>query len=129
MINKKPVLIDCDTGIDDAIALTIAAVADNIDILAVTTVAGNTTVDNSTRNTCNVLHLLGRDDIPVARGASKPLTRELVTAGSVHGKSGLRGWTFEYNWTNNLCPLSAIELMREKIMHSEDNLMWIETQG
>lgn len=125
MKNRKPVLIDCDTGIDDAIALTIAAAADNIEILAVTAVAGNTTVDNSTRNTCNVLHLLGRDDIPVAKGAAKPLVRELMTAGSVHGRSGLRGWNFESDYTDNLSSLSAVGLMTEKILEAEDKVTLI----
>lgn len=62
-----PVLIDCDTGIDDANALVIACASGRLDIRAVTTVAGNTVIENSTRNTLNVLHLLGRDDIPVGR--------------------------------------------------------------
>lgn len=121
-MKKIPVLIDCDTGIDDAIALSIALASEKLNILAITTVAGNTTVDNATRNTCNVLHLLGRDDIPVAKGASRPLKRELMTAGAVHGKTGLRGWNFDKDYTDNLSLLPAVELMAEAIRTEEDKV-------
>lgn len=114
-MNKKRIIVDCDTGIDDAMALTIAVSAKNLDIIAVTTVAGNTTVNNATRNTCNVLHFLGRDDIPVAMGASCPLERPLMTASSVHGKGGLRGWEFKENYSDNLSSLPAVELMADSI--------------
>ena len=90
-----PVLIDCDTGIDDANALVIACASGRLDIRAVTTVAGNTVIENSTRNTLNVLHLLGRDDIPVGRGAAGPIFGPLKAAASTHGEDGLGGYRFE----------------------------------
>ena len=86
-----PVIIDCDPGHDDAIALMLAAASPEIDLLAVTTVAGNTTVDKTTRNALAVLELIGRTDVPVAMGSDVPLERDLVTAEYVHGSTGLDG--------------------------------------
>lgn len=120
MMDKRPIIIDCDTGIDDAVALTIACISEEIDILAVTTVAGNCTVDNSTRNTCNVLHFLGRDDIPVGKGAAEPKERPLITAGSVHGTTGLRGWKFEEDYSDNLSSKDAVELLYEVLIKSQE---------
>ena len=86
-----PVVIDCDPGHDDAIALMLAAASPEIDLLGVTTVAGNTTVDKTTRNALAVLELIGRTDVPVAMGSDVPLKRNLVTAEYVHGSTGLDG--------------------------------------
>jgi pyrimidine-specific ribonucleoside hydrolase len=86
-----PVIIDCDPGHDDAIALLLAVASPELEVLGVTTVAGNTTLDKTTRNALTVLELAGRADIPVAAGASVPLSRELVVAEYVHGTSGLDG--------------------------------------
>lgn len=86
-----PVMIDCDPGHDDAIALLLAVASPELDVLGVTTVAGNTTLDKTTRNALTVLELAGRGDIPVAAGAAGPLERELVIAEYVHGESGMDG--------------------------------------
>jgi len=86
-----PVLIDCDPGQDDAIALLLALASPELDVLGVTTVAGNQTLDKTTTNALRVLELAGREDIPVAAGADGPLEGELVTAADAHGKTGLDG--------------------------------------
>lgn len=86
-----PVIIDCDPGHDDAIALMLAVASPELEVLGVTTVAGNTTLDKTTRNALTVLDLAGRPDIPVAAGADRPLERELFVAEYVHGASGLDG--------------------------------------
>ena len=101
-MEKTRVIIDCDTGIDDAIAFVLAAHSEKLDILGVTTVAGNVSLENTTRNTCNVLHYLGRDDIKIAAGAEKPLERPLMKASGVHGTNGLRGWSFDHDYSDNL---------------------------
>ena len=85
------VLIDCDPGHDDAVALLLAAQADEIDLVSVTTVAGNGSLERSTENALKVLTLAGRTDIPVAAGMDRPLLREPVTASEVHGETGLDG--------------------------------------
>ncbi|EKP0246376.1 pyrimidine-specific ribonucleoside hydrolase RihA [Aeromonas veronii] len=87
----QPVILDCDPGHDDAIALILALASPELKVLAVTTSAGNQTPDKTLNNALRILTLLGRDDIPVAAGAPKPLARELIIADNVHGESGLDG--------------------------------------
>jgi inosine-uridine nucleoside N-ribohydrolase len=86
-----PVLIDCDPGQDDALALLLALGSPELDVLGVTTVAGNQTVDKTTANALRVLELAGRTDIRVASGAEEPLSGELVVAADAHGETGLDG--------------------------------------
>jgi pyrimidine-specific ribonucleoside hydrolase len=85
---KKPVIIDCDPGIDDAVALFIAFAADNLDIRAITTVAGNVGIEKTTNNALKLVEYIGKS-VRVARGASRPIMKEPVTAEEVHGSSGL----------------------------------------
>ena len=86
-----PILIDCDPGHDDAMALLLALASPELELLGVTTVHGNQTLDKTTANALRVLELAGRGDIAVAAGADRPLTREPRVAASVHGESGLDG--------------------------------------
>ena len=86
-----PVIIDCDPGHDDAIALLLALASPEIELVGVTTVHGNQTLEKTTDNALRVLSLVGRGDVPVAMGADRPLTRELHVAAHVHGESGLDG--------------------------------------
>jgi pyrimidine-specific ribonucleoside hydrolase len=86
-----PIVIDCDPGHDDAIAILLALASPEVELRGITTVAGNQTLDKTTRNALKVLELAGRTDIPVAVGADAPLTRVLRTAANVHGESGLDG--------------------------------------
>ena len=90
-MSPKPVILDVDPGHDDAVAIMLACGHPGLDLLAVTTVAGNVTIDKTTRNALRVLSLIGCDDVPVGRGASGPLERQLRTAEDIHGKSGLDG--------------------------------------
>jgi inosine-uridine nucleoside N-ribohydrolase len=85
------IILDCDPGHDDAIALLLALASPELDLLGVTTVYGNQTLEKTTANALRVLDLAGRADIPVAAGADRPLARELTVASHVHGDSGLDG--------------------------------------
>jgi inosine-uridine nucleoside N-ribohydrolase len=85
------VLYDCDPGHDDAIALLLLLASPEIELLGVSTVAGNQTLAKTTANAIRVLDHVGRDDIPVAAGASRPLVRPLRIADHVHGETGLDG--------------------------------------
>jgi len=87
----RPVILDCDPGHDDALAIALAVVRRELDVLAITTVAGNAGLAATTRNAGRVLALLGRDDIPVAAGADRPLVREPWVPVEFHGESGLDG--------------------------------------
>jgi inosine-uridine nucleoside N-ribohydrolase len=90
-VRPKPVILDVDPGHDDAVALMLACGHPDLDLLAVTTVAGNVPIEKTTRNTLRMLSLVGCTDVPVGVGASKPLERPLHTAEDIHGESGLDG--------------------------------------
>ena len=85
---RDPVILDCDTGIDDALAILYLA-GSGADIVAAGSVHGNIEADLAAANTLRVLELAGRDDVPVAVGARRPLAQALETAGWVHGDDGL----------------------------------------
>lgn len=85
------ILIDCDPGHDDAIALLLALASPEVEVVGVTTVAGNQTLEKTTANAIRVLDFVGRDDVPVAAGANAPLLREPFVAAYVHGETGLDG--------------------------------------
>lgn len=87
----KKIILDCDPGHDDALALTMAVASPKIDLLAVTTSAGNQTPDKTLNNAMRMLTLLHREDIPVAQGNQTPLVKPLETAPEVHGETGLDG--------------------------------------
>lgn len=86
-----PIILDCDPGHDDALAIALALASPALDVLAITTVAGNAPLDRTTRNALRILTLLGKIDVPVAAGADRPLVREPWVPIEVHGASGLDG--------------------------------------
>jgi len=86
-----PILIDCDPGHDDAIALLLALASPEVDLLGITTVAGNQTLEKTTANALKILEFVGRTEVPVAAGAPRPLVREPYVAAYVHGETGMDG--------------------------------------
>jgi inosine-uridine nucleoside N-ribohydrolase len=86
-----PILIDCDPGHDDAMALLLALGSPELELLGVSTVHGNQTLDKTTANALRILEFAGRGDVAVAAGADRPLVREPHVAAHVHGESGLDG--------------------------------------
>jgi inosine-uridine nucleoside N-ribohydrolase len=89
--NGIPVILDCDPGHDDMVAIVLAAADPRVDLLAITTVAGNGTLERTTHNARAVCSLAGIRDVPIAAGAPGPLVGRLRTAAHVHGESGLEG--------------------------------------
>jgi pyrimidine-specific ribonucleoside hydrolase len=87
----RPVILDCDPGHDDALAILLALASPPLDVLGITTVTGNSPLANTTRNALRVLTLLGRTDIPVAPGADRHLVRDSWAQIEFHGESGLDG--------------------------------------
>jgi purine nucleosidase/pyrimidine-specific ribonucleoside hydrolase len=85
------IILDCDPGHDDAIALLLALASPEVNLLGVTTVSGNQTLEKTTANAIRVLDHVGRTEIPVAAGADRPLVRERHVAADVHGETGLDG--------------------------------------
>jgi pyrimidine-specific ribonucleoside hydrolase len=86
-----PIILDCDPGHDDAVAILLAVASPSIDLRAVTTTFGNCSVEDATRNALRILALAGDPDVPVAKGAAGPLSTELELGNYVHGASGLDG--------------------------------------
>jgi purine nucleosidase len=84
----RPVILDVDTGIDDMIALLIAATSPELNLRGVTCVAGNVEIHHVARNTGKILRMVGRGDVPVSIGAARPLQRRLRTAPDTHGPTG-----------------------------------------
>ena len=114
-----PVVIDCDPGHDDAIALLLAIASPELDVRGVTTVAGNQSLDKTTRNALRVVELGGRPDLPVGAGADRPLVRELDVAEWIHGESGLDGPELA-DPTGDVDPRHAIDLMVDVIREADE---------
>lgn len=89
----KPIIIDCDPGVDDAIALMLALRSPELSVRGVTVVAGNVPLALTQRNARQICELMGRPDIPVYAGCPRPLVRSLITAEDIHGRTGLDGAT------------------------------------
>jgi len=117
-MTSRPIICDCDPGHDDAISLILACSTKRLDILAVTTSAGNQTPDKTLNNALRILTLLGRHNTPVAGGAIKPLARELIIADNVHGESGLDGPKLP-DPAFAAVEMNAVELMAEKLRQSD----------
>ena len=90
-MSTTPIILDCDPGHDDAIALLLALASPEVELLGVTTVAGNQTLEKTTANAIRILEFADRTDVPVMAGANRPLVREPYVAKYVHGETGLDG--------------------------------------
>lgn len=88
-MEKRKVIIDCDPGIDDSLAIMLALKSEEIEVVAITLVCGNCPLDMGFENAKKILHKMGRLDIPIYKGADKPLKREYVNALDTHGADGL----------------------------------------
>uniref|UniRef100_UPI0031DA93F4 pyrimidine-specific ribonucleoside hydrolase RihA n=1 Tax=Klebsiella sp. TaxID=576 RepID=UPI0031DA93F4 len=121
-----PIILDCDPGHDDAIAMVLALASPELDVKAITASAGNQTPDKTLRNVLRMLTLLRRQDIPVASGARKPLMRELIIADNVHGESGLDGPALpEPDFAPQTC--TAVELMASTLRASPQPITLVAT--
>lgn len=121
MMKKKPIIIDTDPGIDDAVALAIALHDETLDVRLITTVHGNVSLDKVTRNALKLLHLFNKE-IPVAAGSERPLLREAINASTIHGESGMDGHDFEEPDDHLLEKEHAVNAMYKEIMHSKDKI-------
>ncbi len=121
-----PIVLDCDPGHDDAIALLLALGSPELDVLGVTTTYGNQTVEKTTANALRVLELAGRTDVPVARGAAEPLARALAVAAHVHGDSGLDGPTLPPP-SGEPAGAAAVDWLAETITRSAEPVTLVPT--
>jgi len=118
-MNPLPVILDVDTGIDDAFALILAVRDPRLELRAVTCVSGNVNVDQVVTNTEYVLETAGATDVPVARGAARPLIAEPHHATHVHGADGLGGFARPSDRRTE--HLHAVELLRRELMSAIGN--------
>ena len=130
MINQpKKIILDCDPGHDDAIALLLAHGNPNIELLAVTTVVGNQTLDKVTRNALSVARIANITNVPFAAGAVRPLVRNVEIAPDIHGDSGLDGPVLPEPIIQ-LDKRHAIDLIIETIMsHPPKTVTLVPTGG
>jgi inosine-uridine nucleoside N-ribohydrolase len=121
-----PVILDMDPGHDDAVALMLACGAPELEVRAVTTVAGNVALNKTTRNALRILSLIGHEGVPVGAGAEAPLARPLHTAENIHGESGLDGpeWDEPSFDTDGR---GAAQLMADIVEASAEPVMLIPT--
>jgi inosine-uridine nucleoside N-ribohydrolase len=118
-----PLVIDCDPGVDDAIAILLALASPEVELLALTTVAGNLPLETTTRNALRVLALAGREDIPVAAGASRPLVVRRDRDGAlVHGTDGLGGAVMPES-SAAVLPIHAVDLLAEILERSDQPVL------
>ena len=123
---RHPIIIDCDPGHDDAIAIVLALASPELEVKAITSSAGNQTPDKTLHNVLRMLTLADRTDIPVAGGAAKPLMRDLIIADNVHGESGLDGPKLpEPTFAPQDC--TAVELMAKILRESETPVTLVAT--
>jgi pyrimidine-specific ribonucleoside hydrolase len=113
----KKIILDCDPGHDDAFAIMLAV--KHLDVLGITTIGGNCTLDNVTKNALKVLEVLNRTDIPVYPGHSCPLVAPLVTAPQFHGESGMDGPVLPEPKTKQQNK-HAVDFIVETVMNTEE---------
>src|SRR5438094_5745993 len=122
----KKIILDCDPGHDDAMAILLAHGSPEIELVAITTVAGNQTLDKTSLNARRVCTVAGIRDVLVAAGCDRPLIRELKTAAYIHGESGLDGPSFGEP-TVALDPRHAVDLIIELLMQSNGDITLVPT--
>jgi pyrimidine-specific ribonucleoside hydrolase len=109
-----PVILDCDPGHDDAIALVMAHRSPAIDLIGVTTTCGNATLDRTTENARRILQFIGATDVPIAAGCKDPLARDLVL-GTADGPSGLDGSPYLPDASMPLDPRHAVDFLADTL--------------
>ena len=125
-MDKRKIILDCDPGHDDAVAIMMAAKHPSIDLLGITIVAGNQTLEKTTINALNVCQFLGLD-VPVYSGMSRPLVREQIIADNIHGETGLDGPVFA-PLTKQAAQLHAVNFIIDTIMaHDSGDITLVPT--
>ena len=124
-MNKRKIILDCDPGHDDAVAIILAAKNPNLELLGITVVAGNQTLENTQRN---ALHLVQHLDLnlPVYAGCGQPMVRDKVIAGDIHGETGLDGPVFE-KLNREIEADHAVNYIIKTLMNSPEKITMVTT--
>ena len=120
-MGARPIIIDCDPGQDDAVALLLALASPELEVVAVTTVAGNVPLELTAKNARRVCELAGRADVAVYAGCPRPILGRLETAEHVHGATGLAGVDLPEP-TMPLAPGHAVDFLVERLMASDGDI-------
>jgi inosine-uridine nucleoside N-ribohydrolase len=123
---KHKIILDCDPGHDDAIAILLAAHHPAIDLLAITTVAGNQSVEKTARNALKICSLADIRHVPIAQGMERPLIRPAQHAADIHGVSGLDGPRLP-DPDIELTSQHAVDLIIDLLMHSDGDVTLVAT--
>ena len=121
-----PILLDCDPGHDDAIAIVMAHRSPAIDLLGVTVTCGNAEIDKTVSNALRILQFIGATDVPVAAGCRRPLARPLAV-GAADGPSGLEGSPYLPAATKAVEPLHAVDFLAETLLKAPEPLRIVAT--
>lgn len=124
-MERTKIILDCDPGHDDAVAITLAAAAPQMELLGISVVAGNQTLENTQRNARNVVQTLGVN-VPVYAGCDRPLVREKMIAADIHGSTGLDGPIFPPT-TVPLQPEHSVNFLIETLMKSDGDITVVTT--
>ena len=124
-MEKKKIILDCDPGHDDAVAIILAAKSEKLDLLGITVVAGNQTLEKTQVNARNVCQCLGID-VPVYAGCGRPMIREKMVAADIHGETGLDGPVFE-PLTKPLEDKHAVNFIIDTLMASDGDITMVTT--
>lgn len=125
-IKKRKIILDCDPGHDDAVAIMMAASNPGIELLGVTIVSGNQTVEKTSLNGLKVLQWIGKGDIPCFQGCSRPMIREKLNAGDIHGETGLDGPVFP-PLTLKIQEKHAVNFIIDTLMESDGDITMVTT--
>lgn len=129
MNKQRPIIIDCDPGQDDAINLFMAMSSpEELEIIGITTVAGNVPISLTSRNARIICEIAARPDIPVFAGSSQPMKRKLVTAEHVHGKTGMNGIDI-YEPKHPLQEMHAVDFIVETLLAADEESITLVLTG
>ncbi|QJD85758.1 nucleoside hydrolase [Cohnella herbarum] len=120
----RKIIIDCDPGHDDAIAILLAGANPKVELIGITTVAGNAEVDKTTINALKVCEIAGLKDVPVAKGSAQPLVRKRETAADIHGDSGMDGPSLPAP-TKTIAAEHAVDFIIRELLASDGDITLI----
>lgn len=127
-MNRQSLIIDCDPGVDDAVALMLAFGSSALDVLAVTAVAGNVSLKKTARNALMLRQITGREDVPVYQGADRPLRRKPSNAGDFHGEEGL-GFMPPFTPSKGLADGHAVDAIIDMVMARPEKSVAVAVLG
>ncbi|WP_217585851.1 nucleoside hydrolase [Lentibacillus saliphilus] len=122
------VILDCDPGHDDAIAIILAASKISpLEIVGITTVSGNVSVEKNTLNALKICDVVGLTDVPVAQGMPRPMYREVKSAEAIHGETGLDGPDLPENPHTKQIDQHAVDFIIEQLTHTTEPITLVPT--